>query len=131
MGNNTVSTVVARFIFVDKHVMSPIWIELRWVCGEDVGDQIFFFKKVGKASVGVGWYTSDGQAYFVGRVAERAEVSYSRLEGSGFIFHKVLFFFLGFLSRTFTIHRTAGEGGVHFFNSSLPFHSLLRHTDIR
>ena len=37
----------------------------------------------------------------------------------------VLFFFLfffnwGFLSRPFTNHRTAGEGGGHFFNSLLP-----------
>ena len=30
------------------------------------------------------------------------------------------FFYLGFLSRTFTIHRTAGEGGGYFFKSSLP-----------
>ena len=30
------------------------------------------------------------------------------------------FFYLGFLSRTFTNHRAAGEGGGHFFNSSLP-----------
>ena len=30
------------------------------------------------------------------------------------------FFYLGFHSRTFTNHRTAGEGGGHFFNSSLP-----------
>ena len=30
------------------------------------------------------------------------------------------FFYLGFLSGTFTIHRTAGEGGGHLFNSSLP-----------
>ena len=30
------------------------------------------------------------------------------------------FFYLGFLSRTFTIHRAAGEGGGHFLNSSLP-----------
>ena len=29
------------------------------------------------------------------------------------------FFYLGFLLRTFTNHRTAGEGGRHFFNSSL------------
>ena len=29
-------------------------------------------------------------------------------------------FFLGFLSRTFVSHRTAGEGGGHLFNSSLP-----------
>ena len=33
---------------------------------------------------------------------------------------KIFFFYLGFLSRTFTNHRTAGEGGGHFFNSSLP-----------
>ena len=30
------------------------------------------------------------------------------------------FFYLDFLSRTFTNHRTAGERGGHFFNSSLP-----------
>ena len=35
--------------------------------------------------------------------------------------HNIIFFFyLGFLSRTFTIHRTAGEGGGYLFNSSLP-----------
>ena len=32
----------------------------------------------------------------------------------------LFFFYLGFLSRTFTNHRTTGEGGGHFFNSSLP-----------
>ena len=31
-----------------------------------------------------------------------------------------IFFYLGFLSRTFTIHRTAGEGGGYLFKSSLP-----------
>ena len=31
-----------------------------------------------------------------------------------------LFFYLAFLSQTFTNHRTAAEGGGHFFNSSLP-----------
>ena len=30
-----------------------------------------------------------------------------------------VFFYLGFLSRTFTIYRRAGEGGGYFFNSSL------------
>ena len=30
------------------------------------------------------------------------------------------FFYLGFLLRTFVNHRTAGEGGGHLFNSSLP-----------
>ena len=40
------------------------------------------------------------------------------------------FFYLSFLSRTFTNHRTAGEGGGHFFNSSLPLppaSQTLRH----
>ena len=31
-----------------------------------------------------------------------------------------IFFYLGFLLRTFTNHRTAEEGGEYFFNSSLP-----------
>ena len=37
--------------------------------------------------------------------------------GSKFI---LLFFFLGFLSRTFTNHKTEGKRGGYFFNSSLP-----------
>ena len=40
------------------------------------------------------------------------------------------FFYLGFFSQTFTNHRTAGEGGGHFFNSSLPLppaSQTLRH----
>ena len=40
------------------------------------------------------------------------------------------FFYLGFLSRTFTIHGTAGEGGGYLFNSSLPLPPLHRHSDI-
>ena len=41
-----------------------------------------------------------------------------------------LFFYQGSLSRTFTIHRTAGEGGGYLFNSSLPLPPIsdtLRH----
>ena len=41
-----------------------------------------------------------------------------------------IFFFVDFLSRTFTIHSTAGEGGGHFVISSLPFHSPRRHLDV-
>ena len=40
------------------------------------------------------------------------------METDSFIFF--FFFYLGFLSRTFTNHRTAGEEGAHFFISSLP-----------
>ena len=42
----------------------------------------------------------------------------------------VVFFLLGFFSRTFTIHGTAGEGGGYLFNSSLPLpptSQTLRH----
>ena len=41
-----------------------------------------------------------------------------------------IFFYLGFLSRTFTIHRTAGEGEGYLFYSSLPLppaSQILRH----
>ena len=45
--------------------------------------------------------------------------------------HKTVFFFyLGFRSRTFTIHRTAGGEGGHTFNPSLPLppaSQTLRH----
>ena len=46
-----------------------------------------------------------------------------------FIFTKqslFFFFYLGFLSRIFTIHMTSGEGGGYLFNSSSP---LCRHLD--
>ena len=39
---------------------------------------------------------------------------------------KHFFFYLGFLSRTLTIHRTAGEGEGLFFNSSLPLPPALQ-----
>ena len=45
-------------------------------------------------------------------------------------FSAFFFFYLGFLSRTFTIHRTADEGGSYFINSSHHFHPLPRHLDI-
>ena len=38
------------------------------------------------------------------------------------------FFYLGFLSRTFTIHGTAGEGGGYLFNSSLPLPPASKNT---
>ena len=48
-----------------------------------------------------------------------------------FKIRKVSFFYLGFLSRPFTIHRTVVERGGHFFNSSLPLppaSPTLRHS---
>ena len=42
----------------------------------------------------------------------------------------LFFFYLAFLSRIFTNHWTAGEGGGHFLNSSLPLSpasQILRH----
>ena len=43
---------------------------------------------------------------------------------------QAFFFFVSFLSQTFTNHKTAGEEGWHFFNSSLPLppaSQTLRH----
>ena len=40
------------------------------------------------------------------------------------------FFYLGFLSRTFTIHRTAGEGGGIYLTPLYHFHPLRGHLDI-
>ena len=40
------------------------------------------------------------------------------------------FFYLGFLSRTFTIHRTAGEGEAISLSPLYHFHLLHRHLDI-
>ena len=45
-------------------------------------------------------------------------------------FVKNIFFYRGFFSRPFMNHRTAGEAGVDFFNSSLPLppaSQALRH----
>ena len=42
------------------------------------------------------------------------------------------FFYLGFLLQTFTIHRTAREGGGYLFNSSVPLQPASHtHLDIR
>ena len=48
------------------------------------------------------------------------KVNGRRLDKGVQFFFFFFFFYLGFLSRTFTNHRTAGEVGGHFFNSSLP-----------
>ena len=42
-----------------------------------------------------------------------------KVEQAKFIYYPFIFY-LGFLSWIFTIHSTEGEGGGHFFNSSLP-----------
>ena len=42
----------------------------------------------------------------------------------------IFFFFLGFLSQTFTNHRTAGEGEGIFLTPHYHFHLLYRHLDI-
>ena len=52
------------------------------------------------------------------------------MSGCFFLFVCLFVFYLGFLSQPFTKHRTAGEGGRHFFNSSLQLPSAsqtLRH----
>ena len=41
-----------------------------------------------------------------------------------------LFFYLGFLSRTFTIHRTGQKGGGYFLTPFYYFRLLHRHLDI-
>ena len=45
-------------------------------------------------------------------------------------FINVFFFYLGFLSRTFTIHGTAGEGEGIYLTPLYHFHPLHRHLDI-
>ena len=44
-----------------------------------------------------------------------------------FAINSHLFYYLGSLSRTFMIHKTAGEGEGCFFNFSLPLLPLYRH----
>ena len=57
---------------------------------------------------------------------------YSNFQGKFFLFYLFIYFFfyVGFLSRTFTNHSTAGKGGGYFINSSLPLppaSQTLRH----
>ena len=58
--------------------------------------------------------------------SEKKEALHLNLEGVVLVhdlrkyIYIYIFFYLGFLSRTFTNHRTAGEGGGHLFISSLP-----------
>ena len=61
--------------------------------------------------------------------AFRCQVPVSKCQVFLFFFCFV-FFFLGFLSRTFTNYRTVGKRGGHFFNSLLPIppaSQTLRH----
>ena len=61
----------------------------------------------------------------------RSNVNHNRSTSTEKFYTAWIFFFcLGFLSRTFTIHRTAGEEGGYLFNSSLPLPPVsqaLRH----
>ena len=46
------------------------------------------------------------------------------------LYNNFFFFYMGFLTQTFMIHRTAGEGGGYLFNSSIPLSptsQTLRH----
>ena len=47
-----------------------------------------------------------------------------------FVFVFLFFFYVGFLSRTFTNHRTAGEGEGISLTPHYHFHRLHRHLDI-
>ena len=47
-----------------------------------------------------------------------------------FVWLHIFFFYLGFLSRTFTNHRTAGEGEGISLTPHYHFHPLHRHLDI-
>ena len=72
---------------------------------------------------------SNQAQYNLGREAVKISALRSKnlLDKYDFFF---FFSYLGFLSRTFTIHRTAGEGGGYLFNSSLPLppaSQTLRH----
>ena len=57
-----------------------------------------------------------GGSWRFGNDFTRNVVIFDADNSSSFFF----FFYLGFLSRTFTIHGTAVEGGGYLFNSSLP-----------
>ena len=48
-----------------------------------------------------------------------------------FVIFRNSFFYLGFLSRTFTIHRTTGMGEAVSLTSLCHFHPLHRHLDIK
>ena len=55
---------------------------------------------------------------------------YTHIHTHLYIYLFFFFVYLGFLSGTFTIHGTAGEGGGYLFNSSLPLppaSQTLRH----
>ena len=51
-------------------------------------------------------------------------------ESESFMIVFFFFFYLGFLSRTFTIHGTAGEGGGYLLTPLYHFQPLHRHLDI-
>ena len=57
-------------------------------------------------------------------------IRYYRYQIVSIILNFIYFFYLGFLSRKFTIHRTAGEGESIYLAPLYHFHLLHRHLDI-
>ena len=76
-------------------------------------------------------YNDDSSYLFVnGREELKFKTKTDQIINNQLCFFFFFFFYVGFLSRTFTNHRTAGEGGGHFINSSLPLppaSQTLRH----
>ena len=87
-----------------------------------VVERIYFSPKKGIYHLDIYIYISHppcfGVRSLVERVVFRSVYSFS------------FFFYMGFLSRTFTNHRNAGEWGGHFFISSLPLPPASQTLDI-
>ena len=83
----------------------------------------------------ISWYSSNCciAGYFV--LFSFWLIKYQQKQSPGGVLYKKsvlnFFFYLGFLSRTFTIHGTAGKGGGYLFPPLYYFHPLHRHLDVR
>ena len=91
----------AFYLLYSSLVVRPSWLDNAYTFASCFA--IFFFYK-----------------NIVGENDAHSHLQKEKREPAKFDISKVFFFYLGFLSRTFTIHSTPGEGGGYLFNSFLP-----------
>ena len=82
----------------------------------------YWVKRQGSAQLSPNLETSFSKNLFLATAAK----TYAKADIKVFLF----FFYLGFLSQTFTIHETAGEGEGIYLTPLYHFHLLHRHLDI-
>ena len=117
--------VLKTKMFLKKKKMLRNWT--KW--NEVASFLVNYFQHLFKVHHGCFWYW---EIKVFSEITKKISIWYSKTQkrsqksirsiAVGLIF----FFYLGFLSRTFTIHRTSGEGGAYLFDSSVTLPPALQ-----